>query len=258
MEQLIEQLDKLPFKESRKEYVTRNYGCMWNLDKWDRPGQRSESSENPEIIANRIIKKFIGKNFGKAFSHYCKLVKKYEQFYFLDQFKDPSPYYEADYIVDEQNRIQWNKNRWVKPKKDGEFIFYSYDYETAYIHRMTGECISKSEFIKRRARHSIVGKSKAYMDEFYVEIIISGYSKYFKSKKDPEYIKLNKEKIKQLKLSDKRDKKYKTEKVYSFLSRAELERKKLDELDAIKIESHGMDSSSFKGLEYHGQKRKIK
>ena len=71
----LDELEKLPKRESRKAYLTRKYGDMWDLPRFDHPWYRSNKSDLAYVKAQRVIKKFFGKSFNKAFSYYCKLVQ---------------------------------------------------------------------------------------------------------------------------------------------------------------------------------------
>lgn len=82
----LEKLEELPKKESRKEYITRKYGDMWDLRRFDHPWYRSDKNDDPQVIAKRVIKKYLGKSFDDAFSYYCTLVKKHEHDEFLYEY----------------------------------------------------------------------------------------------------------------------------------------------------------------------------
>lgn len=182
-------LEELPFKESRKAYITRKFGDMWDLTKFDHSWMRSDKNDYPDIKAERVIKKYMGKSFAKAFSEFCKLVKINEQNNFLDLFKGRRWEY-ADYIIDKQGRIQLNPNRYIPRKK--KVIFYSHDYKIGYRNTRTNE-IEHTDNPKefpldwkiKHGRIMTLGEAKEWNLE-----IISGFKKEFKSKKDPEYRKL--------------------------------------------------------------------
>ena len=75
----MSKLNELPFRESRKEYITRKYGDMGNVKRFDNSWVRSEKSDFPWVIAKRVILHNVGKSFDKAFSYYCKQVEQYDQ-----------------------------------------------------------------------------------------------------------------------------------------------------------------------------------
>lgn len=255
----IDKLDELPFRENRAAHLTKKYGDMWEVFDYR---NAADKSVYPWVKARRIIKKYIGKNYGKAFSEYCKLVKPYEQTTFYDDFFKKDGTYEPEYIIDKQNRIQINKKkvkqdaeRRAKQKERG-VSYVSIDYRTGYMNKHTGEIIDKNEYYKKS--HHWDAKIGRWVNNNYVEVVVSGFAKHFESEKDPEYIRLMAEYRKQVALRRKLIKKQKSAKSYSFLTREEEARKKLDALDLQKIQSHGFNEESFKGIEYHGQKRKLK
>lgn len=174
----IQKLSKLPQKESRKAYLTHKYGDMWNLKKFDHSWYRSESSDLPDVKARRVIKKFLGKSFDKAFSYFCTLVKIHEQKEFLRLFNDRY-WYIAEYIIDNQKRIQLNPNNQKRKKKS--VTFTSIDFEVGYYNIISKEITKSFPYYNR---------------DNYIRVILSGYEKTFKSKKDPEYKRLMAEKAK--------------------------------------------------------------
>lgn len=254
MEHKIDTLDKLPFKESRKSYLTRKYGSMWNLNRFDNPYYKSNKGDYAWVKADRVIKKFLGKSFDKAFSYYCNQVEIYEQFEFLDNFKQHSHWgysiYPSEYIVDDNGNIQINpeykKRRWHRKKDTSDGVtFESYDYAEGYRHNETGE-IKKNLIWGDNPRQ-------------WTRIVVSGFWKHFDDVNDKEYIRLKREDHQRKELNDRRYKKWaRYEKQYSFLTDEEKKLKKEEITDLIKLESHGFDENSFKGIEYHGQKRKLK
>jgi hypothetical protein len=245
-------LDSLPKKESRKAYLTKKHGDMWNLHHFDHSWHRSDKNDYVWVKVKRVIKKYMGKSFDEAFSYFCTLVPKHEQSEFLKEFENAYGWYEPQYIIDDNGNIQINKNSHrYKKKKDKSkesVIFYSIDYEEGWYDTITKKIYNNKEF------------SRLHYDMFptknFIKIVICGYSKEFESKKDKEYIRLMKEKAKQKKLFDKYYKKEKRKKDYSFLT--DDEKRKIEErqTDLIKRDSHGFDDESFKGYWYHGQKRK--
>ena len=110
-----EKLDNLPFKASRKEYITEKYGDMWNIHKFDIPWYCSNKTKTTWFILKKVIKKFKGKSFDKAFSYFCKLVPYYKQYEFCDYFFNTEGY-EKDFILI-GNIITENKNFWKNKRK---------------------------------------------------------------------------------------------------------------------------------------------
>lgn len=132
----------------------------------------------------------MGKSFDEAFSYFCTLVPKHEQSEFLREFENAYGCYEPDYIIDNNGNIQINKNSYwnkkIKDKSKESVIFYSIDYEEGWYNTITKKVYNHKEF------------SRLHYDMFptknFIEIVISGFSKEFESKKDKEYIRLMKEK----------------------------------------------------------------
>ena len=110
-------LDNLPFKASRKEYITEKYGDMWNIHKFDHPWERSDKTKSPWFILDNVIKKFKRDTYDNAFSYYCKLVPYYEQRRFHEYFYPYlHPKYGKDFIL-VNNIITENGNAWSKRRK---------------------------------------------------------------------------------------------------------------------------------------------
>jgi hypothetical protein len=255
----IEKLEALPKRESRKEYLMRKYGRLWYVKRFDQPWVRSDKSDYAMVKAIRVIKKFIGKQYDKAFSEYCKLVEQYDYYIFYEEYFMPISRWGdtivPEFIVDKQGRIQKNKNYVpYRRSKPNSFIFTSFDYEEGYMDRISKEILTGEEF-RAKFRYSWEYISRHYEGK-YVKVVINGFWKEFESEKDPDYIRLCKEKLKQTKLNEKRWKKYNKEKPYNFLTDEEKKRKESEEDDRLKIERYGFDSESFKGEGYHGKKRK--
>ena len=242
----LEDYDNIPLKEPNKEYKSKL--------KWRRKysnGHKvkyfSDSSKSAYRIVDFVIKKFLGKSYDKAFSYYCSKVMKSEQYLFEKKFKKDFHWsWEPDYIVDKQGRIQKNKNAYKKAKEP--IIFYSHDYVSAYRDKKTGEIIKKAQFYWYNNESSE-----------YEEIVISGYSKEFKSAKDPEFIRLTNNK-KQFIAKQKRDLKLaKDQENELLLHNIEASKKEKEmAINNTKIQAHGFGDDSFKGIEYHGEKRKLK
>ena len=109
--------ENLPFKASRKEYITNKFGDMWNIHKFDHPWERSDKTKSPWFILDNVIKKFKGDTYDNAFSYYCKLVPYYEQRRFHEYFYPYlHPKYGKDFIL-VNNIITENNNAWNKRRK---------------------------------------------------------------------------------------------------------------------------------------------
>lgn len=240
----LEKLENLPKREGM--YSKK-------LDHWER-NRRCFKIDGTSIykFTNRVIENYIGKSFDDAFSYFCKKVPKHLQYMFLDKF---DPHYKrwnrfTEFILDENKIIIQNPEylKWYENyHKSTPVMFYSYDYETAYMHRGTKEVISKSVY-----------SNKYWYCKSDVEIIISGYEREFPSKQDKTYKRLMTEKTRLKKLQYRRYEKYMKQKAYSFMTRDEVKKKKEQQEDLIRRDALGFDDESFKGEWYHGQKRKLK
>lgn len=241
----IEELEKLPMKMSRKEFITEQYGDMWDLKKFDHSWYRSNKADYYWVKLDRILKSYIGKNVDEAYSKYCKVVETYEKRYFFEEFRN-NKWYDSTYTIDLNRCIQLNPDRWQKKKKP--YVFRSFDFAYGYYDTKTKEYVSESKF---NWRYEID-------NDRYIYCVISGYEKTFESKQDPEYKRLKAEKVKAQKLHKKALKKKAKEKEYCFLTEKEIALKKSKEIDILTRNRKGFDDESFKGLYYHGQKRKLK
>ena len=143
---ILEKYENLPFREGRKDYLTRKYGNMWNT-RFDHPWEKSEKSDYDWFKAKNILRKYLGKSFDEAFSYYCTLVPFHEQETFLwyfgrGRYTYRSYYY--DYIVDDEGNIQRNPKS-TKFKKS-VYVFVSFDYKYGYKHKVTGEIVDPSSY----------------------------------------------------------------------------------------------------------------
>lgn len=225
----ITQLENLPKRESRKEYLTKKYGDLWNLKKFDHPWHRSDKNDMPWVIADRVIKKFLGKSFDKAFSYYCKLVPKHEQSEFLRDFK-PGYRWEAKYILDKQKRIQLNPDRYIRKKKD--IHLKSFDYKEGYYDTVTGKTISQNDMLY--GKH-LWNNHSDQLNSRFIYCVISGYNLSFKSKKDPLYKRLSNENKKAERTNKKLLKKERKNKKYCFLTDEELILKQQNRIQNLRI-----------------------
>jgi len=270
----INQLDKvetLPFRCNRVCY----FKTERRLGGWDYPwyDHYYHSDKNPHHLTDRIINKNIGKSFDLAFHYYCTKSKREDRKLFLEQFEDygrGNPYY----VVDEFDNIQkgWKRNKYKK-----DIAFLSDDYRTDKVHKDTYDSINKFEEVyekieefpvmneKLKAYHGdrrffrngkflyyeyggkntikplpIYKRYKAQKEDF-IYIVISGWYKEFKSKKDPEYQRL----INNRRRAKKKAYRYSIsqfdKKANELLLKAHNQRVKEEELNKIKIESHGFD-----------------
>lgn len=98
--------EELPKFESRKQYLTRKYRDMWNIDKFDRP--RFWKSKRYCKMRDRILHHYIGKSFDEAFSYYCSKVPQRFQYLFLKEFEEPFSRWN-EWSLDENKNIVYTK-----------------------------------------------------------------------------------------------------------------------------------------------------
>jgi len=271
----LEKADTLPFRCNIAYHLTNKYGSMCNLKKWD--GYSSRKSMNPYTYAYYIIKNNIGKSFNLTYSYYLKQMNYYDKYnVFLNNFTNSRwSYYGLKPYIDNNGLIQIN----IKSKEKNPIITYSEDYKTELRHKITGDkrinfkeiYINKKDiykygpfkgkvFTRPVFSHLEYGANpnkllpsylryKAQESDF-ENVIISGYKQVFESKNDPRYVRIIKERNKQLKIKHKLEKS-KRWKISEQDFRRLLKEKELKEkqLNLIKIESHGFDVlTSFRKL----------
>ena len=125
-----EKLENLPFKASRKEYITEKYGNMYDCN-FDRPWYNSDKNKSPWFILKNVIKKFKGDSFDNAFSHYCKLVGYKDQEIFIKYFFPKSQWrFEEDFVlvnnIITKSSNPWRNNRNSKNKFNSKKEYYEY------------------------------------------------------------------------------------------------------------------------------------
>lgn len=207
----IEKLDTLPLKEARRESLTRRYGDMWNT-RFDHYWMRSSSDQYYWVKAKRVIKKYMGKSVDEAFSYYCTLVASHEQKEFFRDFVNTLDQ-TNEYIIDDKRNIQINPNRWRNKKNP--VVFRSFDYKLGYYD------IIEKEFVRDASRYW------QYLDSGrYIRTVVTGFERTFESKKDPEYQRLQAEKVTAEKRNARLLKQSKKQKNYCFLTNSGLEEKK--------------------------------
>jgi hypothetical protein len=204
----------------------------------------------PHDRVNRIVKKYVGKQFDKAFSEYCAQVPIYQQHLFLEEFNPKYHYWRNTYRVDKQGNIQKVK----PPKKDKRVYYYSDDYKTELRHKITNR-LKPSSFsakyikgVKTYYDYASYYPYKTSTDKDYVEVCAKGYKLVFKSHKDREYRKLITQQQKRHRKAQLLKHKEMEAKAYSFLTKSEHDLLNQKALDLIKILKHGFDpATSFQG-----------
>lgn len=197
---------------------------------------------SPWKRVRRICKAFVGKPFADAFSKYCSEVPVYQQREFLDEFNNNGRLnndYWNHYFVDKQGNIQLHIGEYfINQRKNKKVYFYSDDYKTGKVHKVTGAAYPEDWFLRNK---------KSFKEEDYESVVICGYFLEFKSEKDPEFIRLTTDQRKRKKAEAKRKEKEAETKAYSFISQSEIELKKEKALNKVKIEAKGFDyETSFR------------
>lgn len=233
-----ENFDKLPKKESLSR---RQSG-------WSRGSFYKYKGKWCWAVAKRLILHYEGKPVNKAFSHYCRIMPSYLQKEFWDIFDDKISRYKhrPSFLVDDDANIKI-----IRQKSTKSVTFISFDYKTE-INNPHYSNFNYKENCHRKPKWMKLG-----LDYFEPEtyVVVDGFSKEFESKNSKEYKRLVHEDNKAKTLNDRLILLEKQNKVYCYLTREELKNKS-NEDDIIDRNRFGFDENSFKGGEYHGQKRK--
>lgn len=175
-----EDFENMPKRESRKYYLTKLLGDLYNSDKFDHPWYRSHNKDITSIRIDKVVKKFIGKSFDDAFSYFCKLPKitLVDQDAFIKEFyleRYGRYIFFNKYCLDECKNIILNPN-YFKIKKNKEIKVKTFDFKLGWIHPRYG-------MIYKDFTSSILNIDFDKLDCY----IVRGCEKTFKSRKDPEY-----------------------------------------------------------------------
>lgn len=224
----IEELEKLPSKQTKWQYLTEKIGSAWNK-------KRHYSKEKDVwLIADRVCKMFIGKKWDDAFSYYCKLVPKdtenrYEAF--CNRFNNQKRWYKTVWFV-EDGIIVYKPH--IRPKT---ITIRSLDYKTELLHKKTLTPLPEFYWIYRNL-------NKEYIDKNYAYFIVKGWEKTFSSKNDPLYKKLYKEQQDAIRKNNRILKKEKEQIQYDMLSRSERKMLEEKEKNSIDIQRLGFDEAT--------------
>jgi hypothetical protein len=225
----IEKVQELPNRVGHGKDVSRN---RWN---GKHSTYHSVDGVYPYRRIRRLLKASVGKSFDDVFSKYCKEVPVYQQQFFLQEFEETNRGYSFyKYFIDDDGIIQR-----YKPENEykGPFCFESIDAQWERRHKVTG----------KKEPEYFWNKTKEYRPNDYESVLVKGWVKYFDSRQDPEYKRLNSEKQKTL--SKIHQEKYGTPKISDEQFRTILKAKELKEKaeDLVKIEAHGFDlTTSFR------------
>lgn len=226
----INKLENLPYKESM---VPDNKGYWYTSSQGV---YRKIDGKFPWTHVQRTLAKFKGKNVDKAFSYYCDIVDKCQQYMFWDELDDPIKYrYRWDkeyrwgyYYIDNQKRIQYKK-----PKKGiTTYVIHSHDIEWEEV-----------EITVRNEEQERWWKQDAYYQD--TERRISKGEIFSFNKKNDAYHKCYAEQLSKKRKDDRIAKIESDKKAYSFLTLEEEFAIKDRENDIIIRDSHGFDEDSF-------------
>ena len=214
----------------------------------------------PSTIRERVIEKFMDKSFDQAFAYFCTLVPKYQQKEFKEGFTFGinKSWRSSNYEIVNGIIRKIEHEDYKKPVR-----FKSDDYTETYQHKVTGHKISDNEYWNRSAYirtkgSSSNGKWMAINRDDYELITLTGWSQEFESTRDPRYLKLTQERAQRKHLEQKKEDKVKKHRSYCFLTKDELQKKCDISESRLVRDRHGFDKTTFMGIEYHGQKRKLK
>jgi hypothetical protein len=197
-------------------------------------------------IRQRVMKSHIGKHINDAYSQYCKLVPvKYKKDFWQALFRDTVYGYRfgSGFYLDENNIIYCHKR--IRKKKP---TIKTLDYQTELLHEISKRPLSSKDKI-----YTGFGLPRL---EKYKYFVIQGAEYEFDSRRNKQYRKLKAEWDKAQRKRERENKRLRKERAYEFLSKKELELKKLDALDKQKLYAHGFDDESFKGEAYQSKKKK--
>lgn len=236
-------IDKLQFLPSFEGFGKRSQD---RNDRWNWNGRftfyHKVNGRNPWQNTYQLLSKFLGKTFSEAQAAVYKALPIYQVDIFERELivTGNAKYRGRDFYLDKDFLI-----RKVDKEKKLHYI-YSSDYKAESYLAGTDILESSLSYMDRTFRYNFERK------------VLSGSELVFESKKDPRYQKLIQESNRLNKKKEKEKKKDKLSKSYSYLTRKETE--KLEDLESnlIRLKALGFHEDSFKGMEYHGQKRKLK
>ena len=240
--------NKLEYLPSREPF--RNGNSTERRDYWGRGSAniRKVDGSEPWVHVERILKKFKGKQVNKAFSKYCSIVPKNQQYWFwkkLDEFDELKVrrrwfnYDASHWYIDKDNRVQYHQAK----KKDISYSITSADYEEGYMNHM-GETITDDEYNRLNPirRYGNRWANKVFQE--WTPIILNGEVFRFKKKDADFYRCLADENGKANRMQREYDK-YAEKKAYSFLTREEEQKIEDKKDDSIRRDAHGFDEDSF-------------
>ena len=225
-------LENLPFTEGMHKRT--------DIDPWRYWGGRYHkiNGKFPYKIIVHALNKFVGKSINKAFKYDCSLVPQYMQNYFWDDIEDDEVanwrWRFSGYYIDKRGNVKKQKKE-TSPRK--------------YIY-IGKEHVTKKFFIYSHKNHPKYGRRlppeiKVVKSIIYDEELAEGTDEY------------NREIAERLQAKKVNTRLYYENKKNQDYDFQRLKReKKANEEDELIRDNHGFDDKSFKGIEYHGRKRK--
>lgn len=215
----IEDLDLLPSRESMQKHKflklrRRNY----HHEDYHKTGDYY-----PYTIIKRILLEFVGKSVNEAFSKYCKIVPKYQQKFFWDEFLPKRWMQTSYYYIDKDNLIQSN----IKPRRKS-YEVRSFDIQYGWKNIKTEKIITRFNYCDNDREYGII-KGTLYK---------------FQHKNYLYYKCFNEELSKKRKFLREKKKKQQ-QKQYSFVTNFEKKIIKDKQLDIITRDRLGFNELSF-------------
>ena len=101
---------ELPKFESRKQYLTKKWGNMYDLHRFDHPlSMRAKYHK----IKDRILHHYIGKSFDDAFSYYCSKTPVQYRKLFLEVFERPFSRWNEWSLDESKNIVHIKRERYI-------------------------------------------------------------------------------------------------------------------------------------------------
>lgn len=234
-------------KQEKRDREYRRYGGVYTPTDGISPWKRS----------TYILEDHVGKSFDKAFSVWCKQTPKFQQHFFLEQI-DPREDCRTRrwsfnwYYVDSNGIIRKRKNIFPWRKSERTVTFKSDDYKTELRHKITGlpqKSLSHSELraLFPKEKDKDYYQLRKLHDAQYEPVCVEGWIKTFKNARDPEYQRLQAERLQKQELNRRREKKARSEKAYRFTHETEEQRAERITANFFKILKHGFDpETSFR------------
>lgn len=260
----------MPFRSGKKEL-----NDWWGYKEWE----TTLHGIRLYRFIHYVIENNIGKSFSNAFRYFCKFVKPYLQSYFLDYFANynsrPGRYYEK-YYIDENDIIIADEDRFKKWNSSKDKYFRTFDFEETWVIETTRMVtdrnwkkgiIETKRVVSRETQTFRRGIGDRYIEGFnshypkgFVKAVELksqiGFKEEVDSKKSARYQKLKQEDDRRRRKQQREVERQKKNIVYSFMTKQEVELKRLKALDQYNLERHGFNNESFKGNPYHGRKNK--